>query len=183
MKKNLSISVILLAFAMAGNAQDLTRSIDSLMFNSQFDQALVKVETILKSASNQDQRVILENKKAEVLIRAGKFEEAERTLESIALRSLPSNLAAITKANQGFLFLNQGRNDLALIKLQEALVLIEKENKQNSLEGAQLLSYLGNLYLATGKYAQAEEQVGMALSIRENLVSKDSELMAASFND
>ena len=183
MKKNLSISVILLAFAMAGNAQDLTRSIDSLMFDSQFDQALVKVETILKSTSNQDQRVILENKKAEVLIRAGKFEEAERTLESIALRSLPSNLAAITKANQGFLFLNQGRNDLALIKLQEALVLIEKENKQNSLEGAQLLSYLGNLYLATGKYAQAEEQVGMALSIRENLVSKDSELMAASFND
>ena len=183
MKKNLSISVILLAFAMAGNAQDLTRSIDSLMFDSQFDQALVKVETILKSTSNQDQRVILENKKAEVLIRAGKFEEAERTLESIALKSLPSNLAAITKANQGFLFLNQGRNDLALIKLQEALVLIEKENKQNSLEGAQLLSYLGNLYLATGKYAQAEEQVGMALSIRENLVSKDSELMAASFND
>ena len=183
MKKNLSISVILLAFAMAGNAQDLTRSIDSLMFDSQFDQALVKVETILKSTSNQDQRVILENKKAEVLIRVGKFEEAERTLESIALRSLPSYLAAITKANQGFLFLNQGRNDLALIKLQEALVLIEKENKQNSLEGAQLLSYLGNLYLATGKYAQAEEQVGMALSIRENLVSKDSELMAASFND
>ena len=63
------------------------------------------------------------------------------------------------------------------------MILIEKENKQNSLEGAQLLSYLGNLYLATGKYAQAEEQLGMALSIRENLVNKDSEMIAASYND
>ena len=45
------------------------------------------------------------------------------------------------------------------------------------------MSYLGNLYLATGKYAQAEEQLGMALSIRENLVNKNSELIAASYND
>ncbi len=72
---------------------------------------------------------------------------------------------------------------MALTRLQEALLLIEKDNKQNSIEGAQLLSYLGNLYLATGKYAQAEEQLGMALSIREHLVNKNSELIAASYND
>ena len=92
MKKKLSISFILFAFALAGNAQDLTRSIDSLLFDSQFDQALVQVETVLRSTSNQNQRVILENKKAEVLIRAGKFEEAERMLESIALKSLTFKL-------------------------------------------------------------------------------------------
>ena len=183
MKKESSISIIFLVIAIACNAQDPLKAIDSLLFDSQFDQALAQVETVLKSTSNQNQRVVLENKKAEILIRAGKFKEAERQLESIALTSLPSNLLAVTKANQGFLFLNQGRNDLALTCLQEALLLLEKANKQNSLEGAQFLSYLGNLYLATGKYAQAEEQLGMALSIRENLVNKNSELIAASYND
>ena len=59
----------------------------------------------------------------------------------------------------------------------------KKKISKTTLEGAQFLSYLGNLYLATGKYAQAEEQLGMALSIRENLVNKNSELIAASYND
>ncbi len=84
MKKELSISIIFLAIAIACNAQDPLKSIDSLLFDSQFDQALVQVETVLKSTSNQNQRVVLENKRAEILIRAGKFEEAERQLESIA---------------------------------------------------------------------------------------------------
>ena len=183
MRKGLGISIVFLAIAIACNAQDAIKPIDSLLFDSQFDQALVQVETVLKSTTDQHQRVALQNKKAEILIRAGKLEAAESQLESIALTSLPSNLLAITKANQGFLFLNQGRNDLALTRLQEALVLIEKDNKQNTIEGAQLLSYLGNLYLATGKYAQAEEQLGMALSIREHLVNKNSDLIAASYND
>ncbi len=81
------------------------------------------------------------------------------------------------------MYLNQGRNDLALKALQSALSNIEKENKQNTLEAAQILSHLGNLYLTTGKYTQAEEQLDMALAIRESLVEKNSELIAASYND
>jgi CHAT domain-containing protein/Tfp pilus assembly protein PilF len=183
MKKKFIFFLNFLVLAIGCVAQNPTTSIDSLLLDSQFDRAIVEVESVLKSTSNQDQRVILENKKAEALIRAGRFEEAERQLENIASKSLSPSLRAVTQMNQGFLFLNQGRNDLALTNLKEALTIIEKENKQNSPEGAQLLSYLGNLYLTTGKYAQAEEQLGMALSIRENLVNKNSELMAASYND
>ncbi|HZI26440.1 MAG TPA: CHAT domain-containing tetratricopeptide repeat protein [Chryseolinea sp.] len=156
---------------------------DSLLLDSQFDEAILEAERGLKSTSDQKQKVILENKRAEALMRAGRLDEAERQLDSIVLKALPPDLLAITQTNQGFLFLSQGRNDLALSKFQEAILVMEKENMQNSLEGARLLSYLGSLYLATGKYAQAEEQLGMALSIREKLVSENSELIAASYND
>lgn len=164
-------------------AQQDIRTIDSLLYDSQFDLAIEKVDIILKKISNPDQRTILENKKAEVLIRSGKFEEAEQQLQGIILKPLSSTLQVITETNQGFLYLNQGRNDLALTTFQHALGTIEKNNRQNSLEGAQILSYLGNLYLATGKYAQAEEQLRMALTIRESLVKENSELIAASYND
>ena len=182
-KKSIFCFALFIAFVTNCVAQDAIQAIDSLLFDSQFDRALALADKVLTSTANQNQRAVLENKKSEVLIRAGRFEEAERLLESIGLRPLPSHLQAVTQTNQGFLYLNQGRNDLALSKLQEALAIVEKESRQNTVDGAQLLSYLGNLYLATGKYTQAEQQLGMALSIRENLVNKNSELIAASYND
>lgn len=165
-------------------AQDgAIKAIDSLLLDARFDQAINQIQDLLHATSNGEQRIVLENKKAEILIRAGKFDEAEIQLQSIAEKSPTGSGQFITQANQGFLYLNQGRNDLALTILQEALANVEKENKQNTLVGAQVLSYLGNLYMATGKYAQAEEQLAMALAIRESIVNENSELIAASYND
>lgn len=164
-------------------AQDAMTSIDSLLFDSQFEQAIKELNKALQQTSDQSERIILENKRAETLIRAGRFNEAEKQLESIASKPVPPALEVITQTTQGFLYLYQGRNDLALSTFLEAVAAIEEENKQNTLEGAQLLSHLGNLYLATGKYSQAEEQLVMALAIRENLVKENSELIAASYND
>src|SRR5688572_12204589 len=175
--------IIVMVLPFVSPAQIPSTTMDSLLLDSQFDEAILEAERGLKSTSDQKQKVILENKRAEALMRAGRLDEAERQLDSIVLTALPPDLLAITQTNQGFLFLSQGRNDLALSKFQEAILVMEKENMQNSLEGARLLSYLGSLYLATGKYAQAEEQLGMALSIREHLVNKNSELIAASYND
>lgn len=183
MKKKYLFSFIFWISAIACLAQDALKSIDSLLFDSQFDQAIVQVDKVLQKTSNQDHRVILENKKAEAMIRAGRFTDAERVLEALSVKPLPPTLQVITQTNRGFLYLNQGRNDLALTTLQDALVNIEKEKKQNTLEGAQILSYLGNLYLATGKYSQAEQQLDMALAIRRSLVKENSELIAASYND
>jgi tetratricopeptide (TPR) repeat protein len=172
-----------LSLAPLCRGQNAMKNIDSLLFDSQFDGALAEVDRTLSKTSNAHERIVLENKKAEILIRKGQFDEAERQLKSIELKPVPPDLQTVTLANRGFLYLNQGRNDLALSTFQEALKITEKENKQNTLEGAQLLSYLGNLYLVTGKYSQAEEQLGMALAIRENLVKGNSELIAASYND
>ncbi|HEX6227456.1 MAG TPA: tetratricopeptide repeat protein, partial [Chryseolinea sp.] len=183
MMKKFFLSPLLLVLTITLFAQQSTRSIDSLLLDAQFEKVIIEVEKALRFTSDSHQRVILENKKAEALNRAGKIDEAQRLLEHLASQSLPPTLQVITQMNLGFLFLNQGRNDLAYTKLHEALDVAENENLLNSVEGAQLLSYLGNLYLATGKYAQAEEQLGMALSIREKLAERNPELIAASYND
>ncbi len=181
--KQYFLSIVFCCIASTCVGQGELASIDSLLYDSQFDLAISRLDNRLKKTSNYDERIILENKKAEALIRAGKFDDAELQLEAIALKPLSSDQQVATQANRGFLFLNQGRNDLALTTLQDALANIEKQNKQNTLEAAQILAYLGNLYLATGKYSQAEAQLRMALSIRENLVAENSELIAASYND
>jgi CHAT domain-containing protein/tetratricopeptide (TPR) repeat protein len=181
-KKNF-LFIVVYCVVSACAAQGELATIDSLLYDSQFDLAISRLDNSLKMTSNHEERIILENKKAEALIRAGKFDEAELQLEAIALKPLSADQQVATQANRGFLFLNQGRNDLALMTLQDALANIEKQNKQNTLEAAQILAYLGNLYLATGKYSQAEAQLRMALSIRENLVAENSELIAASYND
>lgn len=157
--------------------------IDSLLDNSEFENAVIHLDQVLQKISDPDGQIALENKKAQVLILAGKFDEAERQLESLAARSLSRRQKLVTESNRGFLFLHQGRNDLALNTFQQALATIETKADQNSLEGAQLLSYLGNLYLATGEYARAEEQLRMALAIRQDLVDNNHELIAASYND
>jgi CHAT domain-containing protein/Tfp pilus assembly protein PilF len=181
-----NIVILLVALTMLTTVaigQQVIKKIDSLMLDSSYDLALAEINEVLKRTSDQDQRTLLENKKAEVLIRAGNYDGAERQLESISFRTLTNYQAGLTEMNKGFLYLNQGRNDLSLASLQTSINYFEKERKQNTLEGAQALAYLGNLYLATGKYAQAEEQLTMALNIREHLVEKNSELMAASYND
>ena len=155
--------------------------LDSLVDNSQYDNAIAHLNQTLENISDPNERISLENKRAEVLILAGKFDDAERQLEILSERPLSHRQQLITQSNRGFLFLHQGRNDLALTTLQDALRNIEQA-QQNSPEAAKLLSYLGNAYLATGEYAQAEEQLRMALSIRQTL-EENQELIAASYND
>ena len=175
--------VSLLSVAFVSNGQNALNVVDSLVDNSEYDNAIQYLDKTLEKVADQNERNTLENKRAEVLILAGRFDEAERQLESLSAHSLTAMQDLITQSNRGFLFLHQGRNDLALTTLQEALANVESETIQSSLEVAKLLSYLGNAYLATGEYAQAEEQLRMALSIREHQVTKNSELIAASYND
>lgn len=184
MKKYFFYFICLFAGASNSIAQNPINSIDSLLLDSHYDQAVIEADNQLRQKSlDQTQQIILENKKGEALIRAGKFDEAEKHLKNVTLKALSPYQQAITQTNMGFLYINQGRNDVALQSLQAALSNIEKEKKQNTLEAAQILSHLGNLFLTTGKYVQAEEQLVMALAIRENLVKENSELIAGSYND
>ncbi len=69
------------------------------------------------------------------------------------------------------------------MRCKKALDAFEKEGIQNTLPAAQALAYEGDLYRATGQYAQAEEKLTMALSIRRKLLPEQHELIAASYND
>jgi tetratricopeptide (TPR) repeat protein len=67
--------------------------------------------------------------------------------------------------------------------LQQAISAFENDGKSNSLESAQALTYLGNVYKFTGKHVQAQEQLLMALTYRQNILKGNHELIAASYND
>lgn len=153
------------------------------MLNAAYDKALA----LLDRGQNTNDPVLtylVGNKKAEALTRLGRLEEAEKILKNLTTENTrPLFLQGVTKTNLGLLYLNLGRNDLALQALQQALEYFEKENKAKSLEAAQAITYLGLVYNSTGKSAQAEEQLLMALTLRQDLLKPDHELIAASYND
>lgn len=162
---------------------EVLQKLDELLFDSRYDEVVLLAN---QSTTNDNQLALLiGNKKSEALIRQGKFEEANAVLQQLLTQIKSSSLAepyhSITKSNMGFLYLNQGRNDLAL----EILVPASAELQQTgaSLEAAQALTYLGLVYLNTGKYVQAEQQQLMALSIRKDHLPEMHELLAASYND
>src|SRR5688572_1777306 len=112
---------ILLCFlSFAASAQKETASviekIDNLLLDSKFDDAVRFIDTQLQAQGlTIDQSVILENKKAEALIRLGNLADAETVLNSIQTKYLTTVknqfLLAITDNTIGVLRLNQGRPD------------------------------------------------------------------------
>lgn len=111
------------------------------------------------------------------LIRSGKFVEAEAALKKI------NGDEALIKSHYGLLYMAQTRYDLAIENLQTAIDLFEKDNNATSLEAAEALVHLGNIYRSMGKYTQAEEQLNHALLIREEKLPANHELIAAIYND
>jgi CHAT domain-containing protein len=157
-------------------------NIDALLIEGDFQNALLQIEERLATATPDDAYVLL-NKKAEALTRAGKFDEAEKVLREISSTSLSDYQGGLIKTNFGYLHLNRGRNDLALENLKDALNAWDRCNKMQSLEAAQTQAHLGNLFRSTGQYAEAEQQLNMALLTRQKILSEQHELIAASMND
>ena len=160
---------------------------DNLLLDSKFDEALQYIDAQLKANSvSNDQAVILENKKAEALIRLGKLSDAEAVLNAIPTKYASAKnefLLAVTDNTTGILRLNQGRPDLAEELLKRSISRFEASGRSTELEAAQSLANLGIVYMSVGKYTQAEEQQQMALSLRQNKLKGSHELIAATYND
>ena len=178
--------LLLLSFPLLLSCYTWAQSIplvDQYLLNAEYDKALQQIDLELTKTSDSHTVALLENKKVEALIRQGKLDQAEKILTGISAQSTPGFQQAITQTTYGLLYMNQGRNDLAEDALQKAAHLFDESNKAETLEAAQALAYLGNLYCATGKYTQAEEQLNMALSLRQKQLKENHELIAASYND
>jgi CHAT domain-containing protein/uncharacterized protein HemY len=160
-----------------------SKAIDSLLLDAQYEKAIQLIDNHLKKTSSSDSKILLQNKKAETLVRSGNFKDAESLLKELSAGSLTTYQRALVETNYGSLYMNQGRNDLSLDALQSALANFQKDGKDNTLDAAQTLAYLGNLYRATGKYVQAEEQLMRALAIRQKYLKENNEWIAASYND
>ncbi len=166
-----------------GFAQNnLLEKADAMLLDSDY----LGVISLVDGSNIENQSyILLLTKKAEALIRLGKLEEADGVLKS-ALQQVGENdifQKAVIQTSESSLYLNQGRSDLSLETIQQALTSFRSINKENTLEGAQAISNLGLIYLNSGQYKQAEEQLLMALSIRQKLLDKNHELIAASYND
>jgi hypothetical protein len=118
------------------------------------------------------------------LIAAGDYTKAEALLKALDSGNWksPKN-KAIYLTNSGALYLNKGRQDLALEKLQEAYNVFQQTNTDHTKEAATCLSWLSLTYNASGKYNQAEDNGLIALQLRQELFGEHSEEVAASYND
>jgi CHAT domain-containing protein/Tfp pilus assembly protein PilF len=136
-------------------------------------RTLILILLITTTAFAQKQQLIA----IDSLIRTGNFIEANILLKDVRTDE------AIRKTHYGLLYLAQTRYDLAQENLQAAIDLFEKNNTATSLEAAEALVHLGNVYRSTGKYTQAEEQLNHALMIRQEKLPANHELIAAIYND
>lgn len=118
------------------------------------------------------------------LIASGDYVKAEAALKRLdsGKWKLPKNKAAFL-TNTGALYLNKGRQDLALEKLQEAYAILQQSKADHTKEAAKTLSWLSLTYNASGKYNQAETNGLIALQLRQELFGEQSEEVAASYND
>ncbi len=164
--------------------EDVMAKVESLLLDSRYQEAVKYIDASLAKSKTQ---TVLTLKKANALIRMGDLDDAEallkKTQAAVDKEKNPFYHRGLIMMNYGSLYQNQGRNDLAIEALQNALDDFEKDKKSTSLETAETLAYLGNVYRATGKYVQAEEHLQHSLSIRREKLPETHELIAASYND
>jgi CHAT domain-containing protein/Tfp pilus assembly protein PilF len=178
MKRFLTCCFISLSLLATGQK---IREIDSLLLTASYNKAL-EATSMLASDINTHEKVLLTNKRAEALIHLGRYEEAESTLKNLSVEDDGFH-HAIVQSNFGLLYMSQGRLDRAQEILAQAITAFEKSGHGRSLEAAQAITHLGLVYNTMGNYTKAQEQLIMALSIRQDKLKADHELLAASYND
>jgi CHAT domain-containing protein/Tfp pilus assembly protein PilF len=184
MNRFLSLVGLMFLFSVIASAQtDKLKTLDTFIQNNEIEKALQWIDGELQRTVDDENTVILQNKKAELLIGQGKLGEAEIIITALAKKTFPPFLKAISLSNAGNLEMNKGRYDLALEHQQNALALFQSSNNQNTKEAAQCLANLAIVYASTGKFNQAEENGLIALQIRQKLFGEASEETAASYND
>lgn len=182
--RSLSIIIILTIWTSAfGQQDDLLINVNQLLYDSKYVEAISLIDN--NPAADVNKEIILKFKKSEALILVGRFNEANQVLNSCRVKISSLNnkklLEGILAYTSGFLQLNQGKYDIALQEFTNAIDYLQSYT--NSLEQAQAFSYLGQLYISTGKYKQAEELLQQTLNIRLQKLPEAHELIAASYND
>ncbi len=103
-------------------------------------------------------------KVADVYFQLDKFSEAEKLLtESLDLQEKNSLYKAAFHSELGGLYTGNAQFQKATKHLNEALDIIEKLNKSNSVIGLSAMANIGILYMYQGKYAEAEEAFDFVL--------------------
>lgn len=173
--------LVLLVIAFAASAQqaaDLTAQLNSLMQDARYEEVIKLTESVTSATPLRNHLI---NCRSEALINLQRSAEAEKLLQQELQQKLSAEEKGTTLATLGFLYMNLGRTDKSLEFLQQASEL--HDDPAYPLQRARTLAFLGQLFSSSGKYAQAEEQLQMALHLREMNLPENHELIAASYND
>ncbi|MCU0445388.1 MAG: CHAT domain-containing protein [Microscillaceae bacterium] len=144
-------------------------------------------EAYQKSA-NWLMSVNCQNKLVQNLIRQGKFEQALQAIQEIeqyGLKKLnPKSPQEAESYNlQGEVYLNKGRNDLALQNFQEALDIYKKFHPGHKQEIALAYNNIGLVHFSTQKHELALEHHQQSLNIRQTLHGEKHPETGASYNN
>jgi CHAT domain-containing protein/TPR repeat protein len=162
-------------------AYTILKKVDSLISVANYEMAIDWLDLNPPDPKNHNEIAAHQNKKIEILLTQGQLEKAELLLGQV--KTTDEFLQALTLSNIGYLNLNKGRYDLALENLQKAFSTFRVSEKASPLQLIQSFSRLASVYVATGKYTQAEEFESMALQLSEKTFGNNSEEVAASFNN
>ena len=176
------ITLCLLIVGIYATAQSDTEKLDRLVNEGQYAEAIREVDFLL--GLNKGNPIELTNRKVLLLISSGNLAGADDLLrKQLSNPGLTDFERAVFQSTSGFLHLNKGDFDKSLENLQAAQMLFNKSGKENSAEAAQCLSYLGQLYYATGKNKQAEENQLIALQIKSKIFPPTHAEIAAAYTD
>jgi CHAT domain-containing protein len=176
------LSLYLLFMGSICFAQSDTDKLDRLINEGQYQEAIREVDALLNA--NKGDALTLKNRKALLYISLGQFAESEKILNAdLRNGALTDFQRAILLASKGFLNLNRGNFDLASEDLNQAQQLFSKSGKENTVEAAQCLSYLGQLYFSTGKFNQAVDNQLISLQIKSKIFPSDHAEIAAAYTD
>lgn len=182
----LSLIILFLAWSVAlAQKQGVMDQLNQLLADSRFDAVIALADATPGNTPLLNLEV--QNKKVEALVRLGKLDEADNLLETLLTKAKETKNAgkqvAMLQTTKGFLQLNRGRIDLAIEELEAAIQKFDTDNQSRSLEMADALAHLGNVYRTSAKWSQAEEHLLRALAIRQEKLPADHELIAATYND
>ena len=171
-----------LFIGIAGFAQTVSGKLDMLTNEGRYEEAILAIDSLL--VLDKDNTIGLVNRKALLHITLSHFDQAEKLLRDLLSgQSLNDFSRATTMSSFGYLQLNKGDFDAALETLQKSQSIFAQAGKENTIEAAHCLSFLGTLYSATGKMKQAEDNQLISLQIRQKLFPANHPEIAASYND
>ncbi len=188
--------LLLLLVANALQAQNTLVLADSLFEKGEYEQSKQILEKLIPVYQQRNEWGLLanaQNKVARNLIRQGKFDDALAILvladQTYTQKTKPAEQQKnIYKGDfynlSGEVYLNKGRNDLALEYFQKAIAYYNTLNASSeTAEKAECYENLGLYYWNTGNNELALEYQNRALGLKKKIFGENHPEVAASYNN
>ncbi len=161
------------------------RHADSLFLYGNYTESLRAFQAILDNDETKKDTIKLSKNRLniiKILIRSGKFEEAEKTLTKIKITQ--NSLIQANKSNyQGLIELHKGQNEKAQESFEKALKIYETAKSDYQTKMAEVYSNLGLVLWNTGRTKSALNLHHKALYIRKKYYGERHPETAGSYNN